>query len=137
MVDSFLAITPGIATGLVFLAVAILERGYRTFLEERKVDPKLKFDGAYFLNIIITAGSGSGIMMILSILPSLITQLTQADSVVITLFSLTSQAILGYTAGYTILDKLNTRVEQRYAMAEAGIDVTTTVTPVPTPTEVK
>lgn len=74
--------------------------------------------------------------MILSILPSLITQLTQADSVVITLFSLTSQAILGYTAGYTILDKLNTRVEQRYAMAEAGIDVTTTVTPT-TPTEVK
>jgi hypothetical protein len=125
LVDSFLAITPGIAVGLVFLAIAILERGYRTFLEERKIDPTIKFSGAYFLNIVITAGSGSGIMMILSILPSLITQLTEADSVVITLFSLTSQAILGYTAGYTILDKLNTRVETRAALAEAEKTTTT------------
>ena len=114
----FLGISAGIAVGLGFLAIAIFERGIRTYLEKKKVDPTVKFDGSYFLNIMITAGGGSGIMAILSILPSLLTALTEQESTIVTLATLASQALTGYTVGYTMLDKLNSSVETKYALSE-------------------
>jgi hypothetical protein len=124
LADPYLAALPA-TIGLVFLALAIVERGYRSYLEAKKVDPTIKFDGAYFLNILITAGGGSGIMIILSALPTLFTSISQTDQSTVTFFSIAAQALLGYTTGYTILDKLNTRVEQSFALADANIALTT------------
>lgn len=127
MADPYLAALPA-TIGLIFLALAIVERGYRSFLEAKKADPTIKFDGAYFLNILITAGGGSGIMIILAALPTLFNSISQTDQTTITFFSVAAQALLGYTTGYTILDKLNTRVEQSFALTEA-LQPATTETP--------
>ena len=100
-------LTLGIVIGLVAMFVALFERGYKRYLEEKKVDPELKFSAEYFLNMLLSAG-GIGIIITL-IIPAIITAMTQAveNNPNITLATVLLEAAIGYLATYRVLDGLN------------------------------
>jgi hypothetical protein len=108
VLDSTLTAAIPILVGLIFVGWAVLERGYKTFLEARKVDPTIKFSGAYMLNLLISTGVSS--VVIITIIPTLLNGLNSIP-VGITVSTLILQAILGYETAYTILDKLNKSTE--------------------------
>ena len=45
--------------GLFFVAVAVLDRGYKKFLEKKQLEPELKFDATYLLNFWVSASIGT------------------------------------------------------------------------------
>lgn len=110
--------------GLVGVAFAILERGYKLYLEAKKADPTLKFGGAYMLNLLISTGVGTA--LVTTVIPTLVNQLQgQTDMVLpVTVGSLLLNFILGYTVTYRILDALNNSTDKKLALAE-------TTTPAP------
>jgi len=99
-----------ILVGLVFVAFAVLERGYKTFLEAKKVDTTLKFSGAYLLNLLVSTGVTSVIIM--AVVPAVLTGIGSATQE-ITFAAIILQAVLGYTTAYTILDKMNKSTETK------------------------
>ncbi|HTH22153.1 MAG TPA: hypothetical protein VL854_08045 [Nitrososphaeraceae archaeon] len=106
-----------ILIGLAAVVVAILERGYKSFLEKKAVDPKLKFDAAYLLNILITGGAM--VVIVTVVIPAVITEVSANPDTALTLGSALLNFILGYAATYRILDGLNdstkTRIEAKQA----------------------
>ena len=104
-----------IIVGLIFVAIAVLERGYKTFLDAKKVDPTIKFGGAYLLNLLVTTGASSAI--VIAVIPALLTGLGTVPAE-ITLSAIILQAILGYETAYRILDGLNTSTEKKETIAE-------------------
>ena len=102
-----------IIVGLIFVALAVLERGYKQFLEARKADSTLKFSGAYLLNLLVSGGVTS--VIIITIIPALLSGTTQTE---LTLSAIILQAVLGYTIAWTTLDKLNSGTEKKAEIAE-------------------
>jgi len=109
-----------ILIGLSAIVVAILERGYKTYLEKKAVDPKLEFNGAYLLNILITGGAM--VVIVTVVVPAVLTEIEGQADQALTLGSALLNFILGYAATYRILDGLNdstkTRIEAKEATAK-------------------
>jgi cystathionine beta-lyase/cystathionine gamma-synthase len=110
-----------ILVGLGAVAFAILERGYKRFLDEKKIAEAegrtLKFDLAYLINMIVTAGVTSGFV---AIIPVLVETVGQPNEV--TFVSLLLTAATGYTTAYTILDKMNTKTDVKIEVAKMITD---------------
>ena len=104
-----------IIVGLIAVGAAILERGYKTFLEKRKEDPELKFDGAYLLNILVS--TGTSVTIVTGVLPAVITELTGQSTVPVTIGSILLNFVLGYAVTYRILDALNNSTSNKIAIA--------------------
>ena len=106
-----------ILVGLGAVAFAILERGYKRFLDEKKIAEAegrtLKFDAAYMINMVVTAGVTSGFVAIIPILVESVGTPAQ-----ITFVSLLLTAATGYTTAYTILDKMNTKTDTKIEVAK-------------------
>ena len=103
--------------GLIFVGAAVTQRGWKTFLEKKKEDPKLEFNAAYMLNF-IAAGTVS--TAIISAITALLTLIPEQTVESITLYGMISNAILGYTTAYTILDQLNTGTEKSFKLQDAN-----------------
>ena len=107
--------------GLVGVGVAILERGYKRYLEEKKLNPDLKFDSTYMLNLLVSTGIGT--VIVTTIVPALIAALskTPVDETIVQFAGLSAiilNFILGYTLTYRILDALNTSTEKKLALVK-------------------
>jgi hypothetical protein len=119
--------------GLLGVAVAVLERGYKRFLEEKKLDPTIKFGGTYMLNLLVSTGVGTA--LVVAVIPALITSLQTGQEVsegvvvVVGFASVILNFILGYTTTYRILDALNTSTERKLELARA--EAAATPPPVP------
>jgi len=109
-----------ILIGLSAIVVAVLERGYKTYLEAKAADPKLQFNGAYLLNILITGGAM--VVIVTVVVPAVLTEISANPDTGLTLGSALLNFILGYAATYRILDGLNdstkTRIEAKVANSE-------------------
>jgi hypothetical protein len=102
MVDGM---TVAIAVGIGAMVIALFERGYRTYLEEKKANPDLEFSMVYLLNILMSAG-GIG-TIIVAVIPAILSQLGNTNTATVTLASVLIQATIGYLATYRVLDGLN------------------------------
>lgn len=95
-----------IIVGLIAVGVALLERGYKRYLEEKKIQEAegktISFDLAYMVNMLVTAGGSAAIVAVIPVVIEEIGAPTQ-----ITMVSLILNAILGYTTAYRILDGMN------------------------------
>jgi hypothetical protein len=109
--------------GIIGVAFAILERGYKAYLDQKKVDPSIKFGGSYMLNLLISTSVGTAVVT--TVIPTLVTQLTGSTEVPLTVGALFLNFVLGYTITYRILDALNTSTDRKLEVAA--------VTPAPTP----
>jgi hypothetical protein len=99
-----------IVVGLVFVAIAVLQRGYKTYLTEKKTNPSITFDAAYMLNFWVATSASTAIV---GIVPTLLTTLLGDTSAAITFYSIILNAILGYTTAWTALDQMNTSTENK------------------------
>lgn len=100
--------------GLVCVALAVVERGYKRFQDEKQERPDLKFNGAYLLNMII---SGGVFGIILGALPMIISQITEIGPV-ITIGSVINAVALGYFGTYRVLDGLNRSTDSKLEVKE-------------------
>ena len=112
--------------GLIGVLVAVLERGYKRYLEEKKLNPELKFDGAYMLNLLVSAGIGTA--LVATVIPALITAVQGQVPTEVTVASLFLNFILGYTTTYRILDAMNTSTDNKLA-ENKPVPTTNTNTP--------
>ncbi len=94
-----------IIVGLVSVAVAILQRAYKTFLEKREIDPKLQFNHTYLLNTLVT--TGVGVALVTVVIPAVIEALSGANTQPINIASIFLNFAVGYGLTYTILDQWN------------------------------
>ena len=104
--------------GLIGVGFAILERGYKTYLEQKKLEKDLKFGAPYMLNLLISTGVGTA--LVTAVIPTLITQIqgqTEAE-LPVTVGALLLNFILGYTVTYRILDALNNSTDKKMELAE-------------------
>jgi hypothetical protein len=111
--------------GLFFVGVAIFQRAVKTYFEKKKVDTTLKFDHTYLLNLWVSTGASTAII---SIVTAIMTLIPEQNVITITLYGIISNALLGYTTAYTILDQLNTGTEIKIQLQEATAAKTTTPT---------
>jgi hypothetical protein len=109
-----------ILIGLAAVVVAVLERGYKTFLEKKAVDPELKFNGAYLLNILITGGAM--VVIVTVVVPAVITEIQSNPDQAVTLGSALLNFILGYAVTYRVLDGLNTSTATKIEAKEAVVE---------------
>jgi len=107
-----------IIIGLVAVGVALLERGYKSFLEKKAVDPKIQFNAAYLLNLLITGGAMIAIVTV--VIPAVIQQISADPNVPLTLGSAIVNFVLGYGLTYRILDGLNDSTKTRIEAKEAA-----------------
>jgi len=95
---------------MIGLAIAIVERGWKRFKDEQATNPQLKFNTAYLLNMLLTAG---GVGTLLSVISAVIASLTSGEtSLEVTLVAIASQFALGYLLAYRILDAFNNRTDK-------------------------
>jgi hypothetical protein len=116
--------------GLVGVAIAVLERSYKAYLEAKKIDPSISFGAPYLINLLISTGVGTALA---TIIPNLVTQVTEQTGLPLTVGGMLLNIILGYTVTYRILDGLNTSTDRKLAIAEIETPQTTTPTPPPPP----
>lgn len=102
-----------VIVGLIGLSLALLERGYKRFLDEKKEQPDLKFGLAYLVNMLV-AGGGSAVLV--GIIPALLTQLGDMPTT-ISIVVLGQQFLLGYLTAYRALDGLNKRTDDKVELA--------------------
>ena len=104
--------------GLIGVAFAVLERGYKRFLEARKAEPTIKFGGTYMLNFILSTGIGTA--LVTAVIPTLVTQITGETDITlpVTVGAILLNFILGYTVTYRILDALNSSTDKKLELAE-------------------
>ena len=95
--------------GLFVVAVAVLERGYKTFLEKKAQEPELEFNSTYLLNFWVSASVG---VVVATLVPTLIGTIANTVDTGVTLASIVITAAISYLAAYTALDKLNTGTEK-------------------------
>ena len=101
--------------GLVGVAIAVLERSYKSYLEAKKIDPSITFGAPYLINLLISTGVGTALA---TIIPTLVTQITEQTDLPITVGGMLLNLILGYTVTYRILDGLNTSTDRKLEIAE-------------------
>ena len=101
--------------GLVAIGLAIYERAFKTYLEKKAVDPELKFNTSYLLNMLVT--TGTSIAIITGIIPALIAELDPSQPV--TIASIILNFVLGYTITYRTLDALNKSTEKAIVVEQA------------------
>lgn len=111
MVFENIFVTIPLIIALVGIGFAIVERGYKSFLEKKEIDPKLQFNPAYLLNIIIT--TGAMVAIVTGVLPAIISEISSEPNTVLTLGSVILNFVLGYSLTYRILDALNNSTEKR------------------------
>ena len=104
-----------IIIGLLGVVIAVLERGYKTFLEKKVTEPDLKFNSAYLLNILISGGTIA--TLIISVLPLVLTEINANE--VVTLGSAILVFVVGYGSTYRVLDGFNNRTELKIEAQEA------------------
>lgn len=109
-----------ILIGLAAVVVALLERGYKTYLEKKAVDPELKFNGAYLLNLLITGGAM--VVIVTVVVPSVLSEISANPDAVLTLGSALLNFIIGYATTYRILDGLNDSTKTRIEAKEAQLE---------------
>jgi hypothetical protein len=106
--------------GLAGVAFAVLERGYKTYLEQKKLDPSIRFSPTYMLNLLISTGAGTVIVSV--IVPALMSAISASVSEPITIYTGIGAIIvnfgLGYGLTYRILDGLNTSTDRKMEQAE-------------------
>lgn len=103
-----------VIVGLIGLSLALLERGYKRYLDEKKEQPELSFGLSYLVNMIV-AGGGSAVLV--GIIPALLTQLGEQPTV-ISIVVLGQQFLLGYLTAYRALDGLNKRTDDKVELAK-------------------
>ena len=103
--------------GLIGVGVAILERGYKKYLEAHAIDPTIKFNGTYQLNLFVSTGIGTTLVSV--IVPALITALGQQSNPYTGIGGAVINFFLGYGITYRILDGLNTSTDKKMELAEA------------------
>jgi hypothetical protein len=108
-IDEIIIAIP-IIVGLVGVSLAILERGYKRFLDARKEDPTLKWDSSYLINILVSSGGSAAI--IAGVIPALTEQLGDVTAP-ITVISVIGNFALGYLLTYRVLDGLNNATERK------------------------
>ena len=102
---------------VVGMVIAIVERGWKRFQDEKAVNPDVKFGAAYIMNMLLTAG---GVGTLLAILTAIIAMLTAGEtSAEVNLFAMIAQFGAGYLVAYRILDGLNNRTEKKIEVATA------------------
>ena len=102
---------------MIGVGIAIVERGYKRFQDEKATNPDVKFGVAYIMNMLLTAG---GVAAILAIITAVIAMLKGGEtSVTLDLFSMIAQLGAGYFIAYRILDGLNNRTEKKIEAANA------------------
>ena len=117
---SFEAAIP-LITGLVGVGAAILERGYKRYLEEKKLNPELKFSAVYMLNLLVSTGAGT--VIVTTIIPALIAALqntseNQQLNQYVGLAAIFINLALGYALTYRFLDGLNNSTDKKLATAK-------------------
>lgn len=113
-IDELIIAIP-LIVGLVGVSLAVLERGYKRFLDAKKEDPTLTWDNSYLVNILISAGGMSAI--IAGVIPALVEMIPEISTPV-TLVSLIGNFLGGYLGTYRILDGLNNATEQKIHAAQ-------------------
>ncbi len=103
-----------VITGLIGLSLALLERGYKRYLDEKAEKPDLKFGLSYLVNMLV-AGGGSAVLV--GIIPALLTQLGEMPTT-LSIVVLGQQFLLGYLTAYRALDGLNKRTDDKIELAK-------------------
>lgn len=119
-----------LVVGLVGVGYAVLERGYKRYLEQKKIDPSIKFDATYMLNLLVSTGVGTTIVS--TIVPALLAALQTMGQQVNLYTGIAAILInfgLGYGLTYRILDGLNNSTDKKMEIAEATKSTTTTEPP--------
>jgi hypothetical protein len=111
MVFESIFVTIPLIIAFVGIGFAIVERGYKSFLEKKEIDPKLQFNPAYLLNIIIT--TGAMVAIVTGVLPAVISEISASPDIPLTLGAVVLNFVLGYSLTYRILDALNNSTEKR------------------------
>jgi hypothetical protein len=109
-----------IVAGIVGIILAVLQRGYIRYREEKNEHPEITFGGTYLLNMILAAG-GVGLILT-TILPALFTGLVALpgiDATAATAYGVVTQAGLGYGLTYAALSGANTATERKMQLAAA------------------
>ncbi len=109
-----------IIAGIIGIALAVLQRGYIRYREEKKEFPEIQFGGTYLLNMILAAG-GVGLILTV-ILPSLFTglaELPDTEAGLVTAYGIVTQAGMGYGLTYAALSGANTSTERKMSLAAA------------------
>jgi hypothetical protein len=108
--------------GLVGVAIAVLERGYKRYLEQKKIDPTIKFGGTYMLNLLISTSVGTALVtaVVPAVISAIIGTIESETPVAFTISSMFLNFVLGYTTTYRILDALNTSTDRKMELAEVG-----------------
>src|ERR1051325_11323630 len=100
IVASALVIAFGVS--IAGMVVALVEPGWKRFQDEKASNPQLKFNAAYIVNMILTAG---GVGTLLAIIAAIIVALKGGEtSIEVDFFAIIGQFGLGYLISYRILD---------------------------------
>lgn len=120
MVDAASLTAGPIVAGIIGILLAVLQRGYIRFTEEKKEHPEIKFGGIYLLNMVMSAG-GIG-LFITGIVPALFAGLIaipDVDATALTAYGIITNAGMGYGLTYAALSLANTSTERKMALAAA------------------
>src|ERR1051326_5997612 len=114
-----------IVAGIVGIILAVLQRGYIRYREEKNEHPEITFGGTYLLNMILAAG-GVGLILT-TILPALFTGLVALpgiDATAATAYGVVTQAGLGYGLTYAALSGTNPprKKKMQWPAAKAKLD---------------
>lgn len=120
MADEF-TIAVSVLVGLFAVGIAILERGYKRYLEEKKIAEQegktLVFNSLYMINMLVTTGVSAAFV---AVLPTLLT--TLSESAALTTVSILTNAATGYLLAYRLLDGLNSSTETKLEKAKLQKD---------------
>lgn len=116
MADVSVLIFPFILA-MIGLVVAVFERGYKRYQDEKANNPDLHFSGAYIVNMVLTAG---GVGTLLAIITAVIASLQSGETAAeVNFIAAIGQFGLGYLLSYRVLDGLNNRTEKKIEVAAA------------------
>ena len=121
MVLENILLSATVIIGLIGVAIAILERGYKTYLEKKAIEPNLKFNSAYLLNILISGGTMVGLITV--VLPIVLSDISNTPNVPLTLGAAATVFIIGYGSTYRFLDGLNNSTEKRLELQEVKEEI--------------
>lgn len=113
-----------LVVGLIGVAIAILERGYKKYQDQKATDPDLKFNFSYLINMLVSSGIGS--VLATTIIPTLISQLPDStiEQAVTPLFIIIN-FLLGYATTFRVLDGMNNSTAKKIELSQATTPTTT------------
>lgn len=128
-----------VGIAIIGVIIAVVERGLKRYYDEKAENPTIKFSSSYIINILISGGGMSAI--IIGVLPVVAENFQNPEQpIAITVFSVMSAFGFGYLTTFRILDGLNNRTEEKVEVARihntpTATTATTTFTTDIVPTE--